>query len=388
MTNTKRCSYSLSVTRMGSMKKAIVMIRHSTEILLIQIFLFVLNISFVRAQDSNIDICAEEDFSQYFGRNDGAFGRFILHVDLRDVWNYHGAIFPESQTMLESFTDEETGFLPRGIEYSPQGPTRDHDNNQVYGIEIQKCPMVMRDRIEFTLQMFYQRRGVFSRRLFIVIFDRVTSQITDIMMYKDSEWTDRSLQIELSLIERKVLVMNQNGKTLKTYPVAVGGLSPNALSEEFSLLTPRYEDANLNFSVSRKARTLPRYFLGMPFLRITRGHSLRTGLGFHIRQNPQLKRGMESHGCIRMREKDLYELYQLLKNTKDGIIPLSIHFFSEIPWDHPYPLTEDSYRTVSPRARRGEDGLLLMHRVFLDLTPLKDFLKMNIKYLDNFRHKF
>ena len=330
----------------------------------IQIYIFIFCASFLRAQNNNIDTCAEEDFSQYFGRNEEAFGRFILHVDLRDVVDHHGANFPESQIMLEKITDKKSTFVPERVNYSSKGPSKYRQNNEVYGIEITECPMILEDSIEFNLQMFYRQKSIFYRKLFVVTFDRTTSQITDILMYKEEQWTNRNIQMELSLIERKVIVMSPNGKVLKTYPVAVGGFNDKATSKKVSLLTPFYEGAYLNLSVSTRVRTHPSYFRERPFLRVSHKDSVWSGIGFHVRRNLGLKRGFETNGCMHMREKDIYELYRLLRNTEDGTISLSIHYFSEMPWDHPYPLVEDSYMRISRPPKKNKFGNFFMRKVY------------------------
>ena len=319
--------------------------------------------------DNDVANCAHRDFSQYFGREDGAFGHSILHVDLRDVVEYNGELFPEALNILERLTVEDTGHLPLGVHYSPRGPTRGHNRNQVYGIEITRCPTVLRKSVEFHLQMFYHRWGQLRRQLFVATLDRDTSHVSRILMYKNHEWADRNLRLELSLLERKAIVMDNRGRTFKIYPVAVGGLDEAVTSEELSITTPFYTEAYLNEAVSQAVRWDPPYYKGMPFLRISHSTLDWTPIGFHIRQNPRLKRGFESHGCIRMREKDLYELYWLLKSSPDGTMPLGLVHWSQVPWDHPYPLEDKSYMAISHPPRRGEDGLLVMERGVLSSPP-------------------
>ena len=314
-------------------------------------------------QDPNIR-CAEEDFSEYFGRDNDILGRDILHVDLRDIVRYRGNVFPEIRELLERITDRDVGYLPVAVNYSRLGPRRGATNNQVYGIEITGCPLVQRRNVEFYLQMFYVHRHTLQRKLFLVNFDRHSSHIISILPYKDSPWPETPLQAVLSLLERKIIVLNNRDRPIKTYPVAVGGLDDGLISPYPSLLTPLYGESYINLAVSSFARRIPFYYRGMPFLRLSLPHLHWTSIGLHIKQNPRLIRGFESHGCVRMREKDLYELYWLLKYARDGIIPLAIVHQSVIPWDHPYPLEEDSYRRVShPPRREEENDLIVMERV-------------------------
>ena len=284
----------------------------------IQICIFVFCTSLLGVQSYGIDNCAEEDFSQYFGRNEEVFGKFVLYVDLRDVVKYHGATFPESQVMLEKITDKESGLIPERVQYSPQGVGKYRQNNQVYGIEIRGCPMITENSVEFSMQIFYRRASIFFRKLFLITFDRATSQITQTLTYKDERWVGRNIQMELSLIDRNVIIMDPSGNVLKIYPVAVGGFNEKAISKKVSLLTPFYEGAYLNLSVSTRVRNRPSYFRGRPFLRVSHKDSVWSGIGFHVNRNLELKRGFESNGCMQMQEKDIYELYRLLKNTENG----------------------------------------------------------------------
>ena len=348
---------------------------------LLLVFLFSTPYAWAQSpSDPHVAHCAWEDFSEYFGRDSDVLGRDILHVDLRDIVRYRGDILPEIRELLERITDRDEGYLPRAVNYSPLGPRRGATNNQVYGIEITGCPILRRESVEFYLQMFYVRHDVLHRKSFFVNFDRRSSDIIYILPHRDHPWLNARLQIVLSLMERKAIVLEgTRGQPIKTYPVAVGGLDEGlGLVSPFPhLLTPLRRDFYINIAVSNPARRYPSIYGGRPFLRLSLPHLDWTTIAFHIKQNPQLIRGFESHGCVRMREKDLYELYWLLKHARDGIIPLAVVHQSALPWDHPYPLEEDSYGRVSYPRRRGEkDGLIVMERVeapfpYEDYSPLK-----------------
>ena len=144
----------------------------------------------------------------------------------------------------------------------------------------------------------------------------------------------------------------KNGSFIKNYPVGVGGFSM-----EGEYLTPNLTS---NFYLSKqyniKNRRDKPYFKGEPFLRIMKynGNSLlRTPFGLHISQGSKYKtndvnRGFVSHGCIRMRAKDLREIYELSLNSQFDI-PVRIQFnkfFSEAY--HPYPLNNSYVKKETP----------------------------------------
>ena len=324
------------------------------------------------AQQSSIHDCINDDFSNYFGRSEEVMANLVLHVDLRDVVEHYGASFPEAKTMLTKITDKENYFFPGDVDYLSSGPRKNRERNQIYGLEIKECPFVLDDRVEFHIQAFYQWKGSFYYQIFYVHLDRKTSQVTYLISYKNSIWENRKLKIEIFSLERKVFLTQSNGNIIKIYPIAVGGFDEAVLSNSVSLVTPHYRNAYLNLSVSQRSRNNPNYFKGRPFLRISTQNTIWTPIGLHIKQNAKLRRGFESHGCIRMREKDLYELYQFLVGTSDGKIPLSITHTSTMAWDHPYPTIEDSYNTITRPPRRDQDGLMIMHRVYA-MPPIHEF---------------
>jgi hypothetical protein len=62
-------------------------------------------------------------------------------------------------------------------------------------------------------------------------------------------------------------------------------------------------------------RTVPAYFAGLPFLRITaRNYQGANTYGLHGPIEAELTRGYVSHGCIRMRARDIIRLFWMVKN--------------------------------------------------------------------------
>lgn len=77
-----------------------------------------------------------------------------------------------------------------------------------------------------------------------------------------------------------------------------------------------------------------------------------------------LRRGFESHGCLRMRESDLYSLHALV--TEQGSPQMHLSLRTQDPqldsFKHPFPKQQFSYQRVLT-AERDEEGLIPLERV-------------------------
>lgn len=61
-------------------------------------------------------------------------------------------------------------------------------------------------------------------------------------------------------------------------------------------------------------RTVPEYFAGFPFLRLTaQNHNGANTYGLHGPITAELIRGYVSHGCVRMRSRDIIQLFWMAK---------------------------------------------------------------------------
>ena len=126
-----------------------------------------------------------------------------------------------------------------------------------------------------------------------------------------------------------------------------------------------------------KSRSNPRAYAspngGHPFLGIYKNYSDKnsayTSVAFHFRiedqnltpdgethyvdqngrivssfnQNNGFKRGFVSHGCMRMRDREIYELLALLENSSNGI-PISVYTQKDFGVEHPYPRLEHKFK--------------------------------------------
>ncbi|MEK7692428.1 MAG: L,D-transpeptidase, partial [Bdellovibrionota bacterium] len=134
-----------------------------------------------------------------------------------------------------------------------------------------------------------------------------------------------SFRATINLADRKIVLVDGNNGITKNYPLGVGGFDEGVGNNErqYRLMTPYFRNATLKRATVIFARSDPTYYQSMPFIRLIRGNFEWTPIGLHTNmvgdrlqnsnlENPAVFRGFNSHGCMRMRPKDLYELYFLV----------------------------------------------------------------------------
>jgi hypothetical protein len=143
------------------------------------------------------------------------------------------------------------------------------------------------------------------------------------LSFKLSDFEDSSLKITVSLKGLTVHAVCDEEDFDKVYPVGVGVKGKNGKSvtptsdskdKEFFLTWP--DISNKWYYI--KKRFDPAYFGGFPFLRLNIENDKRQHTyGFHgpitkdSHEKWVLHRGYVSHGCMRMREQDVIELYDI-----------------------------------------------------------------------------
>lgn len=156
-----------------------------------------------------------------------------------------------------------------------------------------------------------------------------------------------NLQGQVSLVDRKVLFTDANNDFKMIFPVGVGSFDEGVLNPGVvTLLTPRFKSAVLTKDSTISSRSKPRYFNDKPFIRLIDGETRETtAIGFHTEINENFYRGFDSHGCMRLRDNDLYLLHDLVKFVQTEIpITVSYRIIDEL--DHPAPKVNRVYKTV------------------------------------------
>ncbi|MBF2008559.1 L,D-transpeptidase [Chlorogloeopsis fritschii PCC 9212] len=115
------------------------------------------------------------------------------------------------------------------------------------------------------------------------------------------------LQLKISLSRRQLILYRGNTK-IKTYPVAVGRSGWETPTGKFQVMTKTKNPAWMNPFTGKSIlggkpeNPLGKYWIGF----WTNG---KTWIGFHGTPNPESVGKATSHGCIRMYNKDIQELF-------------------------------------------------------------------------------
>lgn len=179
---------------------------------------------------------------------------------------------------------------------------------------------------------------------------------------------DTLFSLQIGLIERKLVLRDSTYGLLMVFPVGVGAFDAQVENkEQVALLTSRIRNGFIYKEAAVEKRKKPKYYQKKPFIRVLnkKGSGGFTQFGLHIKQNEVFRRGFDSHGCMRLREHDLFALFYLLKKGNKSYLPLSMTYRVEDKADHPLPYWTKFYQEVAnfgtkaaPECRRKGGGLI------------------------------
>lgn len=186
-------------------------------------------------------------------------------------------------------------------------------------------------------------------------------------------------RVDVLLEERQLVLTDRSEHNIKLiFPIAHGGLN----IDNTQISTPAFEAAYLDRQTVISQRTKPSYYQGLPFLRVMTDKEISkgwTGIGIHIKQNSNLKRNPDSHGCIRLRKWDLMTIHSIIKKRNRRYTDLSIKLRdteSRFDVTHPYSFLNTSFQKVknfgtpqNPIKRRDSHGLTVFERVYENPVP-------------------
>lgn len=302
-----------------------------------------------------------------------------LWIDLRDLESLRSKNFPELRPMLRQMERSPEYFFPDGVAFLRSGARKDAATrkNAVFGLEFYDTPVRYQGGTsDFFVVATYHAddEGLRSRKLQIRASGK-SHDVVGVKVIEDVAVSEQEYQVDVSLVDRKAILTEKHSGARKVYPIDVGSFDEGVTSLSRGstvMLTPLFKGARIERASAVESRSEPDYFRGMPFLRVQRHDGAWTPIGFHIQQGSRLARGFESHGCLRLREKDLYELYALLMSQGPSRMEINIYNDLNDPLDHPWPKQEDRYRRVKnfekgprkpPRIERDADDLVVVEQV-------------------------
>lgn len=312
---------------------------------------------------------------------------YFFFTDIRDLAKYKKN--PVAIALLKSFSKSTQSFFGDGTSFDEKGVDKNQTSrmHSVFGVEILEMNRGDSDEpYEILVGALYTDKNSAPKfRTWWVDLDS-NLKMTRVVVADDIPASQLNLDVHVGLLQRK-LVMQLDGGFKIIYPLGVGGFdnggdknSPNRV------LTPVLTQAYIPPRAIIDSRTDPSYYLGEPFIRIFDGKKQFTPIGFHIQQfgSSGLKRSFVSHGCMHLREKDLYEFYTLLKSSNAQYVPLEIKLNIDDLEDHPFPLLNTAYKVIS--YKKDPSGLMLASSTeqppLLDLKWVRGTTPLNHVYGD------
>jgi hypothetical protein len=162
------------------------------------------------------------------------------------------------------------------------------------------------------------------------------------------------------LLDRKVILEDAVFGITKVFPLGVGSFKIRTgqnMDGTVEIMTDRFDAGARLYKVkameghggssNTRARNYPGYYRGRPFFGIIANDGKYKSIGLHYQIDADgLKRGFVSHGCIRVRDKDLYQLDAILNEGAQEYLPVRVHYHLGdrfVARTHPMPHLDNMY---------------------------------------------
>lgn len=241
-------------------------------------------------------------------------------------------------------------------------------------------------KVELTVLVKY-KNGEMNFENVVLRYQTSTLNLTNYTITKTAtiNIVDVSLEAAVSLVERKLIVEDKTKNIKMIFPIGVGAFDEGVLNEgKTSLLTPRFQNGFLDKRVVISKREKPKYFRGLPFIRILKGPDAeadKTPIGFHIEINDSFVRGFDSHGCMRLREFDLQALHDLIMLGDETQLPIKVLYQLADKADSPLAKRNKTFRTIlnignsaSPFFILDRDNLVQTGTVSNRIAPMEKLI--------------
>lgn len=311
-----------------------------------------------------------------------------LYNDIRDIQKYSKDLPSTATFLMRQLTADPARFVgvtdvsysetgPRGPSPSLDDPTLTNANGISYyniakeypetlkntilyaGFDKEITELVVNQDYDTYLTLFvhsnqYKQQnpasnGYFFRRMHIRIewskrsAAANESQILTILSTEnDIPLNATNFQVMGVMIDRKVILEDFGNKIWIVLPVGVGSLDIRPSASNSAPLSVSITTGEINnpsrparfvkhadptsdgSSSNTRRRIIPDYYAGRPFLGIRYSDGTYTEIGMHYQIDSFLTRGFVSHGCIRVRDKDLYVLDAIVNEGPQKSVPVKI----------------------------------------------------------------
>lgn len=296
----------------------------------------------------------------------------FVGVDLDDLAHYAPGSIADVD-LLRSAVKHDPRFFAGGARFK-------------FTLHLEEMPTLSQNgaTVYHAAAMMADKTRLFFRKFSISISGTSQRQIDDVQMEQEVDLASMHFTADVALIDRFVVLEDAHNGIIMAFPLGVGGIDDHVTGHGKRILTPLYHGAHLDRRNVIPARHDPDYYRGKPFIPITNAAGHPTPVAFHITiltddewraKGPNyLLRGFESHACMRLRLKDLRQLFTIVEHAGEERLPLDIEYHVK---QHdrlgtpPYPMEQDSYMRIKnfgtkkhPIAKRDPaEGLLFMERV-------------------------
>ncbi len=285
-----------------------------------------------------------------------------------------GALGPDGYSENEVFyqTDQK-GWSRNDVIYSVEfdGPNSIRLISE--GVYEAKIILFIHDRLRSTSpegQYYFRKLVVQTDAAKIPIGN--LERVKVIKVIKDIPLTDTHFEVFTDISDRKLILTDKINQITKVIPVGVGSFDIRTLGGMDNFVGSMTEELKNNAVITRnpppddsgdpthvqikEERNHPDYYRGRPFIGVLDNNGTKyKEIGFHYQiDNDALKRGFVSHGCIRVRDKDLYQLAVIVFKSLQTSIPVkvvnSFYLYSDLyefsVLDHPYPKLNDGFKRI------------------------------------------
>lgn len=214
-------------------------------------------------------------------------------------------------------------------------------------------------RVSFAMLFSKNKKADRSQSLLIVISADLSSaldQVVNLTVDKKLTLAQTRFSMDVSLIGLKALVSESVSGVKFVYPVGGSAFDEGVLprSKGKTIFASPAFSGVMSKDMAIESRTYPAYYGGKPFLRISPSKGAGSLFGFHTtpfdyldKHKPadNLARGYVSAGCLRLKDDDLLELYQIVAYSQTAV-PVAIKTQTQWLEQHPYPIISNGYHTV------------------------------------------
>lgn len=240
-------------------------------------------------------------------------------------------------------------------------------------------------RVDFVLVFLHSAKPLRKKSLIVKISSQLSENqnyIKQMHINQITPITKTRFSVEVSLIDLKAKIVDEVSQSVFIYPVGGSAFDEGVLprTKGRTIFASPAFSGTLAKSAAIESRNRPSYYQGKPFLRIIPEKASYSLYGFHTtpydyrdKSKPAhtLARGYISAGCLRLKDDDLVELYQLIAYGEQEGLPVSIKHYVAWTETHPYPVIREGYHRVKGFCwKKGEGSSKCLSRYEQGARPV------------------